>query len=58
MMNAAKAVNHQFVGQLKSTDGHVIVRVAPGGGEFRVIVTDNTDDEARVKAEYGPWACT
>lgn len=58
MMDAAKQVDRQFVGQVKSTDGHILVRVAPGGGEFRVIVTDNNDDEDRVKAQFGPWTCS
>lgn len=57
MMEAAKAVNHQFVGQVRSTDGHIIVRVAPGGAEFRVVVNANDDDADRSKAENGPWPC-
>ena len=32
LMDAAKAVDHQFVNQVKSTDGHVIVRVRDGRG--------------------------
>jgi hypothetical protein len=57
LMDAAKAVDHQFVNQMKSTEGHIIVRVQPGGGEFRVMVTDNSNDEDSVKAEFGPYAC-
>jgi beta-lactamase superfamily II metal-dependent hydrolase len=57
-MEANRLVNHQFIGQVKSLEGQVIVRVAPGGDEFRVIVTDNSDDEDRVKMVAGPFSCT
>jgi hypothetical protein len=56
-MEANRLVNHQFIGQVKSLEGHVIVRVAPGGETFRVIVTDNGDDADRVKMVAGPFRC-
>jgi hypothetical protein len=55
VMAANKLVNNQFISKLKSLEGHVVVRVAPGGGEFRVIVCDNADDSDRVKAVFGPY---
>jgi len=55
VMAANKLVNNQFMSKLKSLEGHVVVRVAPGGGEFRVIVCDNADDSDRVKAVFGPY---
>jgi hypothetical protein len=33
------------------------VRVAPGGEEFRVIVTDDTDGSDRIELVAGPWRC-
>jgi hypothetical protein len=57
VMPANQIVNNQFISKLKSLDGHVIVRVAPSGGEFWVIVCDNTDDSDRVKAVLGPYPC-
>jgi hypothetical protein len=50
-------VNNQFISRLKSLEGHVVVRVAPGGAEFRVIVCDNSDDSDRVKGVFGPYPC-
>lgn len=52
---ANRLVNHQFIDKVASLDGHIIVRVAPGGKEFRVIVTDNTDDRDRIKLTAGPF---
>jgi hypothetical protein len=57
VMEANRMVNNQFIGKLKSLEGNVIVRVAPGGDEFRVIVTDNTDDGDRIKMVAGPYRC-
>jgi beta-lactamase superfamily II metal-dependent hydrolase len=57
VMPANKTVNHQFISQLKSLEGHVIVRVAEGGAEFQVLVCNNADDSDRVKAVFGPYAC-
>jgi glyoxylase-like metal-dependent hydrolase (beta-lactamase superfamily II) len=58
VMAANRVVNNQFMSKLKSLEGHVVVRVAPGGGEFRVIVCDNADDSDRVKAVSDPHRCS
>ncbi|MBO4742714.1 MAG: hypothetical protein J5533_03670 [Bacteroidales bacterium] len=34
---------------------HVVVRVLPGGGSYYVYVLDDTDQEYRVKAIFGPY---
>jgi hypothetical protein len=57
LMAANRAVNNQFTRLMKSTEGHIIVRVAEGGSEFRVIVCDNADDSDRVKTVFGPYRC-
>ncbi len=57
IMPANQIVNNQFISNLKSLEGHVVVRVAPGGDEFSVIVCDNADDSDRVKAVFGPYPC-
>lgn len=38
-----------------STQGHVVVRVAPGGATYRVLVLDDSDESLRVKAVFGPY---
>jgi hypothetical protein len=44
------------VDQLKAQHGHIVVRVAPGGDEYRVIVLDDMSDSANVVAIFGPYA--
>ncbi|MBO0930493.1 hypothetical protein J2I48_05780 [Fibrella sp. HMF5036] len=41
--------------KMKSTAGHVVVRVKPGGGSYRVFVLEDTDEQNRIKAVYGPY---
>lgn len=40
--------NRRMTSRLASTDGHVVVRVAPGGASYRIAVTDNADEADRV----------
>ena len=54
-------VNHAFIGEAidrayKSTRGHVVVRVEPGGARYWVIVLDDTTESDRVTGVYGPYA--
>jgi hypothetical protein len=56
-MEANRLVNSQFISKLKSLEGNIVVRVAPGGEEFRVFVTDDGDDSDRIKIEMGPYRC-
>jgi hypothetical protein len=55
IMPANRVVNNQWISKVKSLEGHIVVRVAPGGREFRVIVLDNGDDQDHVKAVFGPY---
>jgi hypothetical protein len=57
-MEENRVFNGQFNSKMKSMDGHVVVRVAPGGETFKIVVTDNTEDSDRVKAVSGPYRCS
>ncbi len=46
--------NRRFMLRLQSIDGHVVVRVAPEGASFTAVVTDNQDENDRVKLVRGP----
>jgi beta-lactamase superfamily II metal-dependent hydrolase len=46
----------RFSDQFKSSQGHVLVRVAPGGAEFSVLVLEDGDESNRVKDVFGPYA--
>ncbi len=42
----------------KCTEGHVVIRVSPGGNEFYVYVLDDTDYAYRITAIHGPYQCS
>lgn len=44
--------------QLKSSIGHVVVRVAPGGASWSVFITSNADESDRITAQFGPFSST
>jgi Metallo-beta-lactamase superfamily len=48
IMDANRLVNQLFINKLRSQNGHIIVRVAPGGESFRIIITNNASDNDRI----------
>jgi beta-lactamase superfamily II metal-dependent hydrolase len=40
----------------RSTQGHVVIRVAEGGASFRVFVLEDSTEDMTVKAVFGPYA--
>jgi hypothetical protein len=52
--------NRDFIGEAvdrayKSTRGHIVVRVEPGGERYWVIVLDDTTESYRVIGVFGPY---
>ncbi len=43
------------IDQLASDRGHIVVRVSPGGGEYRVVIVDDSSESHRVKKVFGPY---
>jgi beta-lactamase superfamily II metal-dependent hydrolase len=39
----------------RNAEGHVVVRVAPGGGSYTVLVLDATSEAAPVVSRFGPY---
>jgi hypothetical protein len=56
VMRETVLANGPLLKQLRSLDGHVVVRVAPGGATYAITVTDNTDEVDRFKLVTGPYA--
>ena len=52
---STEAASPWLTNRLASRQGHVIVRVAPDGGHFQIVVTDNADEADRVMAVFGPY---
>jgi len=50
-----KVVIGEQLERLKSDQGHILVRVDPGGGTYRVIVLDDSTESYAVKSVHGPY---
>ncbi len=44
------------IDKLASNAGHIVLRVAPGGDSFRVVIVDDTTESRRVTKIFGPYA--
>jgi hypothetical protein len=44
--------------QVASDEGHIVVRVEPGGARYWVLVLDNTAETYKVRAIHGPYQST
>lgn len=42
-------------GKIAGTQGHVVVRVAPGGSSYRVVVVDDSQPDGTVRSVHGPY---
>lgn len=57
-MGESQLQEHKDVYSLAAgVNGHVVIRVMPGGHEYYVIMLDDTDFEYRVKSIDGPFKC-
>lgn len=57
MMQANKDVIGPLVDQsYQSMQGHIVVRVIPGGKEYYIIILDDNQQELHVKKVFGPYA--
>jgi len=43
---------------LKSQQGHIVVRVSPGGEEYMIYILDDSEENFKVKAIHGPYNCS
>lgn len=43
------------IDQAKSLQGHVVIRVDSDGSKYRIFVLDDSNEEQRVKAVFGPY---
>lgn len=54
-LSPANELAHKWLtDRLASREGHVVVRVAPGGESYRIVVTDNHDETDRVLSIWRP----
>ncbi|KAH8883243.1 hypothetical protein GQ53DRAFT_811672 [Thozetella sp. PMI_491] len=50
-------INARFTSEMRSQQGHVVVRVAPGGDSYQIFVLDSDNEDDNVIASYGPYPC-
>lgn len=52
---ATAQTTYGILDEARSSQGHVIIRVAPGGESYHVFVIDDGDEQMRIKAVFGPY---
>lgn len=55
LASANGLVNERLTKRLSSTAGHIVIRVAPGGDRYSVVITDSSDESDRVIKVLGPY---
>lgn len=56
LMEENMRANARLAERMRSHDGHIVVRVRPGGDSFTIAVTANGDEDDRIKLVTGPYA--
>jgi beta-lactamase superfamily II metal-dependent hydrolase len=55
LLDAPRAI-FSYLGQsFQSTEGHILIRVAPGGGSYSAVILDDRDEAHRIIAIHGPY---
>ena len=49
------SANSALVNKFSGYNGHIVIRVKPGGGEYNVYMLDDTNFEYRIKSIHGPF---
>lgn len=57
IMEETKVVIGDALGRLKSQQGHIVIRVNPGGNDFMIYILDDSEENFRIKAIHGPYRC-
>ena len=53
--NLPEVKANKLADKITAYNGHIVLRVAPGGGEFYIYMLDDSDFEYRVKSIHGPY---
>jgi hypothetical protein len=55
LLDAPRVVFSYLGPVFKSTEGHILTRVSPGGATYRVIILDDTNPTQLITAVHGPY---
>ncbi len=56
VFHAPRAIVSYLGPVFKSTEGHIVIRVEPGGAKYQVVILDDTSAAQLVTAVHGPYA--
>jgi hypothetical protein len=56
MIEANKIVIGPLLDRLASSQGHIVIRVAPGGATYSIIILDDSAETFKVTKVFGPFA--
>jgi hypothetical protein len=45
------------IDNLKSQQGHIVVRVNPGGESYMIYILDDSEESFKIKSIHGPYRC-
>lgn len=57
MLEATRIVIGDLTDQMKSRQGHIVVRVSPGGNQYMIYILEDGNTQRTVKSSYGPYVC-
>ncbi|MDX1983126.1 MAG: MBL fold metallo-hydrolase [Bryobacteraceae bacterium] len=55
LLDAPRAIFRYLGESFRSTQGHILIRVAPGGDSYQVIILDDLQPALQVKSVHGPY---
>jgi beta-lactamase superfamily II metal-dependent hydrolase len=55
LLDAPRAIFRYLGEPFKSTEGHIVIRVAPGGGSYTVVILDDKSEAHPITAIHGPY---
>jgi len=55
VMDNNKPLLSSYMSQIRSTQGHIVVRVGPSGLQYKVYVLDDSNEQYRIKGIFGPY---
>jgi len=57
IMEATKVVIGSRLNNLKSQQGHIIIRVNPGGETYMIYILHDSEENFKIKTIHGPYQC-
>jgi len=55
LLEAPRTIFSYLGEKFKSTSGHIVIRVAPGGSSYHVLILDDAGERHAITAIHGPY---